>query len=70
MIRTVKDLKKELEGVDENLEIVTEPSDHTYWKDIDCGEMLVEIGESGEYCDTLEEKEKPNIKKVFFIGVG
>ena len=69
MIRTVKDLKKELEDVDESLEIVTEPNDHTYWKGIDVGEMLVEVEESGQYSDTLEEKEKSNIKKVFFVGV-
>ncbi len=49
MIKTIKDLKKELEGVDENLEIVTEPNDHTYWKGIDVGDMLVEVGESCEY---------------------
>lgn len=69
MIRTIKDLKEKLEGVDENLEIVTAPSDHTYWKGIDIGEMLVEVNERGGYCDTLEEKVKDNIKRVCFIGV-
>ena len=71
MILTIKDLKEKLEDVDENLEIVTEPNDHTYWKDgIDVEEMLVEVDEQGNYCDTLEERVKDKIKRVCFIGVG
>ena len=69
MIRTIKDLKKKLEDVDENLEIVTELNDHTYWKGIDIGEMLVEVDERGQYCDTLEGRVKDKVKRVCFIGI-
>lgn len=69
MLKTVKDLKKALEGVDENLEIVTEPNDHTYWKGIVTGEMLVEVDKRGEYCDTLAERVRDKVRRIFFIGV-
>lgn len=67
--RSVKQLREELEMYPDNMEIVTEPNDHTYWKGIDVGRMRVEVLEGGEYCDTLDES-GDNIKEVLFVGVG
>ena len=71
MLYTVKQLREKLATYPDNLEIVTAPSDHTYWKGIDVGPMTVEVivnHGSWKYVDTLEE-EGDKIRKVLFIGI-
>lgn len=67
-LRTVKQLIEKLKEYPEDLKIVTEPYDHTYWQGIDVGSMKVEVWENGDFVDTLDE-EGENIKEVLFVGV-
>ena len=68
MLYTVKALREKLATYPDDLEIVTGPSDHTYWKGIEVSPMTVEVTETLEYVDTLEE-EGENIREVLFVGI-
>ena len=68
MLYTVKQLREKLATYPDDLEIVTDPNDHTYWKGIDVSPMTIEVTKRLAYVDTLEEEGK-NIREVLFVGV-